>query len=393
MSKSLLNLCTAVTLSVLLLASGCEQPRQQVAGPVVESERPQPEEAVAQPQEQPPESVVQSEAAEAETAEEAVAEPQEQEPVEPGPSEPPTAEVETAVIALKFSPQDSTVYELEKSSKQNVSWSGDLPDTPEFQGGENNSRLEMTFTQQTESVDDRGSALAKITIHKLRYFVSVKGNVLMDFDSSRPGDKGHFLYGLVGKSYKIKISPAGRVTVVDAGDVRAALAGNAVSSAMRNRIAKLFSDEAIESYHGTLALPEEAPNPLKPGDNWSSVKGFSFGKMGAKSYERIYTLEQIKTENSRKVAVITMSAIPSSEMAAELYQQQGATDIAKGFDHSGEYTGRLEFDLESGKVESYTEQIHSTWVAALPVGQSKTSTEPAVLEMDDIRRYSLRRVR
>ena len=299
---------------------------------------------------------------------------------------PEVAAEEVATLALKFSPQDSTTYRVIAESERSIKWEGAVPEEPAFKGGRNHNRLEMTFAQEIQSVDDKGNAIAKITVKGLKYSSIVKDNPAFEFDSSKPKDPNHPLAKLIGQSYTIKIAPTGEVTkVVDVKEAQLAVRKGSVVP----RIAlRLLNSETIKGRHGTLVLPDTDKNQLRPGDNWSSTRTFSFGMMGSESYEKIYTLNEIKDQDNRQVAIIEMNAIPASETAKE----QAAAVFAEGFDNTETYTGELELDLTTGKVEKYLEKLQSEWIIALPLAEQEVDKGPAVLTMIAIRLYRLEKI-
>ncbi|GAF73196.1 unnamed protein product, partial [marine sediment metagenome] len=130
----------------------------------------------------------------------------------------------------------------------------------------------------------------------------------------------------------------------------------------------------------------------RTGDNWSSVKTFNFGLMGSKSYEKIYTVKEIKDQDKRKVAIVEMNAIPTSEMAEQLHKEQVPAIFSKMFDNIETYTGRLELDLTAGKVKKYVEKLQSEWLAVDPLAGQKDDKEPAAVRMSATRFYSLEKI-
>ncbi|MGA1980430.1 MAG: hypothetical protein ABSG99_07725 [Sedimentisphaerales bacterium] len=303
-----------------------------------------------------------------------------------GPAVVPKAAAEKATtVALKFSPGDSTTYRVITESGRRIKWEGPLPEEPTFKGGSNNDRFEMTFAQEIQSVDANGNAVAKITIKELKYSSIVKDNPVFEFDSSKPKDPNHPLAKLIGQSYTIKIAPTGEVIeVVDTKEAEMAARRGSVPPVAALR---LLNSEAIKERHGTLVLPDANKNQLHIGDNWSGTKTFSFGMMGSESYEKIYTLNKIKDQNNRQVAVIEMNAIPASETAKEQ-----AAGLLKSFDNTKAYTGELELDLTAGKVKKYLEKLQPVWITAFPLAKQEPNQEPAVLTMSATRFYSLEKI-
>jgi len=303
---------------------------------------------------------------------------------------PKAVTAEPVTLALKFTPQDSTTYKVVTEAQRSTKWEGRLPKESTFKGGRNENRIEILFTQQVQSTDERGNAVAKITIEGLKYYSVIKDNLILDFDSSREKDRNNPLTKLIGQSYTVKIAPTGKVSeVIDVTQARAALKSRSATNKMALR---LLSPDVIKQRHGTLALPVTDKNRLRTGDNWSSVKTFSFGLMGSKSYEKIHTLKEIKDQGKRKVAIVEMNAIPTSEMAEQLHKEQIPAGFSKMFDNIETYTGRLTLDLTAGKVEKYLEKLQSEWVAVDPLTGKKDDKEPAALKMTATRLYSLEKI-
>jgi hypothetical protein len=306
--------------------------------------------------------------------------------VVPEKQKPKTAAKEVATIALKFSPGDSTTYRVITEAERSIKWEGNVPDEPTFKGGRNYDRLEMTFVQNIQRVDDMGNAIAKITVKKLKSSSISKDGLTFEFDSLKPKDPNHPMAKLIGQSYTIKITPAGRVTEVT--DTRDAEIAVSEGSAPPRGALRLLNQELVKERHGTLILPDANKNQLHIGDNWSNTKTFFFGMMGSESYEKIYTLKAIKDQDNRRLAIIEMNAIPSSKTSKEQ-----VSDYFKSSDSNKIYTGELELDLTTGKVEKYSEKQQSEWITIFPSTKQETGQEePAVLTMSDIRFYSLEKI-
>jgi hypothetical protein len=305
--------------------------------------------------------------------------------VEPEKQIPKAAAKKVATVALRFSPADSTTYRIISEVERGIKWEGAVPEEPTFKDGRNYTRLEMTFAQEIQSVDNKGDAVAKITVKELKYSSIIKDSPPFEFDSSKPQeDPNYQLNKLIGQSYIIKIAPTGEVTeVIDRKEAETSVR----KATSPPRIAlRLLGSNAIKDRHGTLVLPDVNQNQLHIGDNWSKTKDFSFGMMGSESYEKIYTLNKIENRDNRQIALIGMNAIPSSETSKEQ-----VADLFKSSDSTKTYNGELELDLTAGKVKKYLEKLKSEWVIAFPSAEKETQ-EPAVLTMSDIRFYSLEEI-
>jgi hypothetical protein len=295
-------------------------------------------------------------------------------------------------LALKFTPQDSTTYKYIKEATRGIKWEGPKSDDTAFRGGQTSSRSELTFTQLIQSTDDKGNAVEKITIKSLKHLSIIRDNPVIDFDNSREKDQNNPLARLIGQSYTIEITPAGRVSkIIDANQARAAVKGD---TATHKTVLAMLSDNVIRERHTIPAMPAPEKNQLRKDQNWNSIKTFSFGLMGTRSYDRIYTLKEVTNSDNHRFAIVHMTANLTTEKAEELHKEKAIGDFSKMFDNTETYTGRLELDLTAGKVEKYIEILQSEWIAVEPmVGQKdekeEEEKEPAVLTMTATRLYSL----
>ncbi|MDD5327874.1 MAG: hypothetical protein PHY02_08695 [Phycisphaerae bacterium] len=307
-------------------------------------------------------------------------------PTGEGAAKMPKAGAKKVAVALKFSPKDSTSYKLAIEAGRSIKWEGPLPDKPSFKTSANTTKLEMAFDEEIQSVDANGNALAKITIKELKYSSIVKDVPVVEFDSSEPKDPNYPLAKLIGQSYTIKIAPTGEVVeVVDTKEADLAVRKGSVPPTTALR---LLDPEAIKERHGILVLPDAGKNQLRTGDNWSSTKTFSFGSMGSESYEKVYTLNKITDIDNQQVAVIEMNAIPASEAL----KGKTESELTKNFDNTKTYTGRLEFDSTTGKVEKYLEDLQLDWTIALPPAKQDPNQGPAILTMSATNHYRLEKI-
>lgn len=289
----------------------------------------------------------------------------------------------TATLALKFDPGDSTTYTVTTERERRIKWEGPVPDDPAFKGGTNRHKIETTFTQEIQSVDDKGDATAKIIIKNIKYASSAKNRRTFNFDTSKPEDPEHPIAMMVGHSYTIKISPKGDVIKVI--DVRDAETAARKGSVIPIQALRLLKSDAIKLRHGTLTLPDTGKNQLRTGEGWSDTKSFNFGMMGSESYEKIYTLNKIKGWGKHRTALIKMDAIPASET-------EQTADLLKNSDIIRTYTGELDFDLAAGKVHNYLEKLQQQWTVAFPSAGEKTDEGPAILTMTETRSYHVEEI-
>ena len=297
--------------------------------------------------------------------------------------------------------QTATIYRVTMGTGKSVQWEGGAGKPRGFKGGHTGNKMEMTFLRQIQSIDGQGNATAKITIRALKYMVTIKSNVALDFDSLREEDLSNPLSKLIGQSYTIEITPSGEVSrVTDTSDALAAVKGD---SAANNVAVKLLSADAIKEQHTVPALPAASENQLRKGGNWSSLKKVSFDLMGAKLYERVYTIEKIedslfaafmrilsKNRKYHRIAIVQMDAFPSAEGAKQLHKEQTVESFSKMFDNTETYTGELRMDLTEDRVEKYREELLVEWFIVNP--SPKDDEPPSALRMAATRIYSIERI-
>ena len=290
-------------------------------------------------------------------------------------------------IAFKFAPQDVTRYKVTVDEERTLKFEGELSKKEGFQDKRNQDVFEMTFTEQIQNINRKGNWVAKITIEKIKYFQVHKNEITIDFEGTRRKDQSHPLAKLIGKSYTVEIAPTGKVTsIVDAVKARAVIKG---MSSTKEAVSKLLYPDKIKDRHGTLVLPAIDKNQLQTGESWSGTKTFSFNIVGPQPHEKIYTLKEIKALDGHQVAVVEMSGVPSTELAEQLHKEQVKEDFADIFSNTATYSGQLEFDLTSGKVEKYSEKLETEWYVIDPEASVKI---PSALKMGAVLIYKLEKV-
>ncbi|OHB67663.1 MAG: hypothetical protein A2Y77_01945 [Planctomycetes bacterium RBG_13_62_9] len=278
-------------------------------------------------------------------------------------------------LALRFSPGQMATYTIVLEQGKSVTWQGAPAAKPAgFEDGYTDSRIEMTFRQEIRSVDEAGNATAEIMIRAVTYINRIRNKIILEFDSTREADATSPMARLIGQSYQIALSRRGEVLgIVDASQARAAVAGD---TAAHQAAQRLLSDRDIADRHTVAALAALKPEPVRPGQSWSSVKSFSFTQMGSKSFERIYTMKEVSQSEGGPLAVVEMKAIPAAGEARE--PQMGP--YAGSYDNTAGCDGRLVFDVESGQVREYTEQMHTEWIVVDPA-TVQDGAAPAAVRM------------
>jgi hypothetical protein len=306
-------------------------------------------------------------------------------PAEAGKTGPSGPAVE---LALKFVPGQAATYKLTTESYKSVEWKGDESAKPaQFTDGRTGSHVELTFEQRVQQVQDDGNAVLEITIRSVKDVIESVNKVVLDFDSALPADSDSPLTALVGKSYQVKMSPQGQVLEIsNVEPVRKALQGVLPGHRVA---ARLLSDDEIRNRHEIVALSALKDRQARPGQTWSSIKSFSFDDLGAKTYERVYTLKEVQQDKSR-AAVVEMKAIPSAAQAEQWQKQQTVNPFAGMSDNTDDYEGRLVLDLDRGQVREYVEQMQNEWVIA---DQTALQTgRPVGIKMAARRLYRLEQV-
>ena len=284
---------------------------------------------------------------------------------------------------------NTLVYKVTTETQRRVDWEGNSSNRSDsLSGGQTSNKIEITFNQDIQSVDNQGNTVAKITITGLKYLLEEKNAIVLDFDNSRKEDKKNPLTALIGKSYTIEITPTGEVSkVIDTNDTLAAVE----KSSLNNQTAlRLLSTDAIKKRHTISVLPDMKLSELKEGQTWSKIENFSFGLMGSQSYEKTYTLEKIENIGNDRIATARMNAIPSVEKAKELYQEQETSIFSSMSDNKDTYTGLLKLDLTTGQIEEYSEKLTAEWVIVDPAPQNPG--RPAALKMTAVQSYSIEKI-
>lgn len=296
-----------------------------------------------------------------------------------------------ADLVLKFLPGRSVVYRVTTETEASVQWEGDASNKPAaFRGGAIGNRAEITFEQRVDRVDESGSATVAITILALNYLGRSRETVVLDFDSAREEDRGGPLSKLIGQSYELEMTPRGAVVSINAlAAIRDSIEG---ASPEHQTALKLIGDREIRDRHEAPVLMALDSETVHAGGAWSNVTTLSFGRMGVKAYERLYTLERIETDDGGRIAHVTMKGIPSSAVARQLHEGQTETVPMGMFDNVDRYDGNVRFDLDAGQIDTYVEQFRTEWVAIDQEAVQSGADRPAAVRMTKTQLYRLERV-
>ena len=294
-------------------------------------------------------------------------------------------------LALKYQPGDVTTYKVVTEKGKSIEFSGVPSKDVKFENARNYHKMELVFEQRIVSIDTAGIARVAITLKELLYQRVHKNNTLMDYDSKNPTKKGSAFGNLIGQRYTIWLSPAGEVTkIANISKARAAAAGRS----MANRMAlSILEEDQIKWRHSVKGLGACDKKQVRTGQQWSETEDISFDLMGSKSYEKIYTLQEVRESDGRKMAVIEMETIPSSESAGKLHKQEEENAFKDMFDSIDRFDGRIELDLSSGRVEKCSENLYAKWIIINPSSKVQKNKEPSTLTMMSVRSYSLERIK
>ncbi|MBC8379556.1 MAG: hypothetical protein H8E62_10315 [Planctomycetes bacterium] len=252
-------------------------------------------------------------------------------------------------LSLNFSPEDTASYKSVSEVVKDFRF--EQPNIGKLREEQTKNTVEMNFTQAIESVDADGNATANITIDSLAVNIINKNETRLAFDSSK--DSSSSLAKLIGQSYKIQITPAGDVTVLDAANALAA-----IPSGYENKIAAgILSNDSIIQRHQVPALPKEASSNLSVGKSWSQVVASPPGLLAPKSYKKTYTLSGI----SGNITTVSMVATEDSEPVKGAAAGMGM--FAKMFDNEDNYKGSMTLNQETGALISSEETLVSTYLA------------------------------
>ena len=288
-------------------------------------------------------------------------------------------------MRLNFSPQRETNYKVVTESTKDYQFV--QPSVNKTKERHTVWKIEMVFAQKIESVDPQGNAAANITIKKLKYLSEDPQGKMEDFDSTAETSKTDPLLSLIGQSYKIKITPNGKVEVIDANAAREVVKGESSAKKMAER---LLSNEEIGNRHQVLALNDVEKGLAQRGDKWSTVAISPAGMLRQKSFEKVYTLTDIKKQNGNNIAVVDMAASPSSKRAADAKEGDSVTSFFSNmFDEKDNYTGKMVLDLTTGEIDSYKEFLKVDWVAVEPPQEQKSDKGPDQLTMGFSNLYSI----
>lgn len=289
----------------------------------------------------------------------------------------------------KTSEEKVIKYRATSRIMQNAEFGGNVPEDQEFNGGESSQSYAVEFTQENLEADEPGYKKADITITAVKAKSIIKDNLVLDYDS-KTAKEANPLSKLIGMTYTITVKPNGQVAEIE-GNKQLQSKFKAASFASQTA-AKLLSDEAIERRHGSAAYPPEKKLvTVQTGDTWSSYATFDFGTMGAKALEKKFKVKEIEKKNGAKVAVVEMKGLPTGKMAEELHEKQKA-GLSDMFQSETDFTGSLIIELQTGMIETYSENLESSWTIIVPGPAETVDEQPAYLKMTAEKDFELKKI-
>lgn len=289
----------------------------------------------------------------------------------------------TANFSPVYSVGDVETYKVMQETTKEVGF--EQPSLNKSKLDTTQSTVEMVFDQEPVEVADNGDAVFNIHIKAIKLYSKGQKGVNIDYDSSREADKTHEISKLLGKSYKIKITADGKASLVDASEA------SSVSSA--REVKALVSSEAIENRHSIMATPQEGEAVIAKNKSWVNLGSTPKGALQPKAFEKTFTLSEIKDAPEGKIAVIDMSAIETNKKVEGFDSTGGLGVMANIFDSTSDYSGKLEYNITTGKIVSYSENLVSEHIAAEEPRGGDASKGPDVLTMRFISAYSIEEVK
>jgi hypothetical protein len=261
---------------------------------------------------------------------------------------------ESQSLSLTFVPQETAVY---KSTTDVIKdYRFEQPVLGKLTEQQTKNTVVMEYTQDVQRVDESGNATLKITIDQLSVEAINKNEPQLSFDSRNEADKNAPLAKLIGQSYTIRMTPLGKVEVLETQGANAAVTG-----AYEKKVAQSILDpKSIIGRHEIPGMPSEPATKLKAKRSWKHVVPSPPGLLSPKSYEKVYTVTDVKDN----IAQIQMVGTESAQSATGgLPSAGGMGAFAKMFDNTDDYTGSMQIHTATGQVVNLEETLISTYLA------------------------------
>jgi len=286
-------------------------------------------------------------------------------------------------MSLKFVPQEAAVY---KSTTEMIKdYRFEQPTLNKLTEQQTKSTVVMEYSQKVQSIDESGKAALKITIDQLKIENINKNEPQLSFDSRNEADKNNALMKLIGQSYTIRMTPLGKVEVLDTQEAMAA-----VTDAYEKKIAKSILDsDNIVARHQIPAMPNDPDTTLSVKKSWKAVVPSPPGLLAPKSYEKVYTVKNIK-DNIAEIEMVGAESVQQAEGISSI--SGGMGPFAKMFDNTDDYTGSMRMDLTDGQVLHFEETLISSYVAQQMPENGDPEKGPDTLLMRFTNRVELKKL-
>lgn len=276
--------------------------------------------------------------------------------------------VDIGALRLRFEIGQTATYAYSWENTRFVEWRGvSDEDRAALRSGTSGRVIRMVLTENVRAIDDLGRATVDITIDALSYRVmpgQVHVDLHVDYDSAREGQEVSALADLLGKTYTILKTSAGGVHgVIDSGRARAGLDPNKPDFDLARQ---LLSDPAITERHTVKAMASNKDPLPVPGQVWIETQHYGFGQMGSRTFDKVYTYRGIRKESGSSMALVEMSAIPSTRSAQRDHEGAHPGPFADVFADEYEFTGRMTLNIETGVLDHYSESLEMRWAGVDP---------------------------
>lgn len=286
---------------------------------------------------------------------------------------------EKAKMSPVYTPGDVTTCKVVQETTKEVSF--EQPSLNKSKLDTTQSIVETVFDQKVDSIDEDGAVVFDVTISSVKLYSKGQKGVNMDYDSSRESDKANQIGKIIGVPYKIKITADGKASVVDAAAVNAA--------AVSREAKALVNSEAVEKRHSIPAMPAEGTAVLAKNKSWTNLGSTPKGALQPKAFEKVYTVDSIEQTPQGKVAVVKMNAVETNKAVEGFDAGSGGLGVmANIFDSTATYTGKMEYNITTGKIIGCNETLKSEHVAAEEPKGGDAAKGPDVLTMRFISGYT-----
>jgi hypothetical protein len=283
-----------------------------------------------------------------------------------------SAEIPVSRLTLVYEVGQTATYRLSSETTRSVRFEGLRPDDQvlgALDSAFTGHLSDVTWTQTVQAVDPNDQALLLIGIVGIKYTGYLKGNLVLDYDSTRDQDQATALGDLIGLEYQIRVDVKGQVVqVLDADE---ALKKLSKGKPHFNSAGPLLSEKVIRARH-TIKPLNGAPDQAMKHDTWTSEESYVFGSLGGKAFEKTYVCQGVGQDSSR--VEITMSGSESLDKRVSSVNMPMLP-----FTSEDQYTGTLTLDTRAGQVKMYRESLEVTWSLVVPASDNEAQPRKSLM--------------